>query len=129
MTSNNGTQSQDRAAIRKELEGYVQAVSRRGVKIDGEWLNFSQFAEVPRPERGQTVRIGLDKDGFIRRLEPTSTPEAPGRSVPAGEDRRQTLIIRQTCVKAAVAFLAPRQDAKCEHVTQLAEKLEMWITR
>lgn len=46
-----------------------------------------------------------------------------------GNDSRQTSIVRQSMLKAAVEFLTPREGIKKEHIFELAESFEAWVTR
>ena len=110
-----------------QLVGLVESVNEKGVKIAGEWLNFSKWAtDVTLPERGQVVALSLDKAGFVRSIAPAAaTPDAQhGPSV-----GRETLIIRQTCVKASAEFCASRPELRTTDLLALAERMEAWIWR
>ena len=50
------------------ITGEVEAVNERGVKVNGAWLNFSKFSEVPRPEVGQTVALTVRGDRWVQGL-------------------------------------------------------------
>ena len=104
MTVNgiNGT-----GTVHNQIVGAVEQVNDKGVKIGGEWRNFSKFApDLVPPSRGQRVTVQLDKSGFVRSIEAaTDTHHGPV----AG---RETAIIRQTCVKASAAFCASRPELK-----------------
>jgi hypothetical protein len=50
------------------ITGEVEAVNERGVKVNGAWLNFSKFADVPRPEAGQTVAVTVRGDRWVQGL-------------------------------------------------------------
>src|SRR5438445_12980163 len=62
MTTINGT-------ISDQVEGLVEQVNERGIKVAGEWRNLSKFHPVDLPERGARVAISLDNKGFIRTLQ------------------------------------------------------------
>lgn len=122
------------------LTGTVTACNPQGIRLLGhqDWLNFSRFGnlDVPHPALGEKVTVQVDGRGFIKALDILegsahgSTDHATAPTAPAEDpDRRQALIIRQVAVKAAVDFLAPRSEAKSEHILALAEKLETWINR
>lgn len=48
--------------------GEVEAINERGLKVNGAWLNWSKFAEVARPEVGQTVVLTVRGDRWIQGL-------------------------------------------------------------
>jgi hypothetical protein len=50
------------------VTGTVEAVNERGVKLNGAWLNFGKFAEVARPEAGQTVAVTVRGDRWVQGL-------------------------------------------------------------
>ena len=120
-TNGNGTH-----AAGERLVGTVEAVNERGVKIGGAWRNYSRWAgELAPPQRGTHVAVRLDAQGFVREIAPAdagSTPVEPGPS-------KDTLIIRQTCVKAASEYCASRPDLKTSDLFTLAERMEAWIVR
>ncbi len=113
------------------LTGVVSSVNPKGIKLEGldEWLNFSKFAaDLAPPSRGQAVSVTLDGQGFVRAIGPaaaTATPDAP-QPPSAG---RETLIIRQTCIKASAEFCASRPELRSTDLLALAERMEAWVTR
>ncbi len=69
MARDERTSGTERTGGRAEtLRGVVEATNEKGLKLDGRWLNYSQFREVPRPEAGQAVEVELDKGRFINAL-------------------------------------------------------------
>ena len=50
------------------LRGVVEATNERGIKLQGRWLNFSRYREVPHPEVGQEVEVEVVRDRFINAL-------------------------------------------------------------
>ncbi len=42
---------------------------------------------------------------------------------------RETAIIRETCLKASVAFCAARPELKTADLFALAERMEAWVNR
>ena len=53
------------------LEGTVEAVNERGVKVGGRWLNYSKWAgDIAEPRRGQVVALTLAGSGFVRAVGP-----------------------------------------------------------
>lgn len=125
------------------------------------WLNISKFAKPTpaMPQVGERVRIGLDKSGFVRAIEPiaeaptkvapapiavrqaapavVATPAASATEVAGTAPDRDRLIVRQTCVKAAAEVAAgyPKTGAFLDAATlagialQIAEQFEAWVYR
>jgi len=119
---------------------------------DGDWLNWSKFAhpgEVRMPGVGASVRVELDKAGYIRQLQflgestwvdphavasapaPVAEPIAPASVAPRLEqDVRGTLITRMNVLSTATAILASGGGAATpDEVIALAGRLEAWVTR
>ena len=112
-----------------QLVGVVTAVNPKGFKLEGrdDWLNFSKFAaDLVPPSRGQAVTVTLDGLGFVRAIAPAAAAPDAQQQASAG---RETLIIRQTCIKASAEFCASRPDLKSADLLALAERMEAWITR
>jgi len=110
------------------VEGTVEAANPKGLKLNGEWLNWSQFA-TSRLEagKGQTVRLRVDSKGFIRELEHLGAEPATQSPAVLRDER----IARLAVLKAAATFLAAmsqtRQDVRTEHVLVLADKWLAWV--
>lgn len=127
MTTNNG----HGPAI--ELSGPVESVNERGLRLAGqaEWNNFSRYRDVPRPLKGQQVRL-IVKDGWIQGLDvldaPQSPPEARQPSEGAGPGR-ETVITRLAVLKAAAEYVAARPDLTAKDVLTVAERWESWVLR
>jgi hypothetical protein len=81
----------------ERIAGLVEAVNPKGVRVDGRWWNYSRYADVPRPARGQHVELDA-KGGFIRTLRVVDV--AP----PDAKDRERT-ILRLAVLKAAAGFV------------------------
>ncbi len=58
-----------------------------------------------------------------------SAPSTNSYTKPASNDARQTSIVRQSMLKAAVDFLSGKPNVKKEHVLDLAESFESWVNR
>ena len=104
------------------LTGSVERVSETGIRVQGTWASFSKFHPVDRPQSGQAVRVAVDAKGFIKALEVVN-------DVPGAGNGRDSLIIRQTCLKAAAEFCASRPELKSADLFALAERMEAWVTR
>ncbi len=109
-----------------QVEGVVEQINERGIRVAGEWRNVSKFHPVDLPERGARVAISLDNKGFIRTLQvidaaPSSTPS---RS-------RDRTITRLAVLKAAGHFLGlmsqAREEVRSDHVLVLADKWLAWV--
>lgn len=113
----------------RTVSGTVEAVNPKGVKVNGEWHNFSRFAQdITPPERGQHVTLTLDKAGFVRAVETDGpAPTAAAQQQPAGQKDR--IISRLAILKAASEFAASRPNATSADVLKVAEAWEAWIYR
>src|SRR5262252_2316799 len=92
-----------------QLEGVVARSNDRGLVLDGHdgWLNISKYADgVLIPDNGSSVRLHLDKSGFIRGIDVLAlatrlrAPLEPG--VAPDRDHR---ILRQAVLNTATAIL------------------------
>jgi len=111
-----------------QLVGRVLSVNERGFRLEGrdDWCNISKWAtDVTLPERGAHVAVTLDGQGFVRAIMPAESTQAQA-GPSAGRD---TLILRQTCLKAAAEFCASRPELKSADLLALAERMEAWVTR
>jgi hypothetical protein len=132
----------------QRLIAQVEATNDKGVKLEGEWRNFSRYAKpeaIQAHTAGQWVEVQLDGAGFVRVLMVSvtkpATPAAPGEPLPSepfedvlpAQDQRgpskDLLIVRQTCLKVAAEFTASRTDLKCADLVTMAEHLERWCWR
>jgi hypothetical protein len=119
--SNNGASSEQPMTV----EGLVEAVNERGIRVHGEWLNVSQFRPVPLPEQGTLVRVEVRSNGFIKSLEVIKTvAESPTPAVLSDKDER---ITRLAVLKAAAGFGASRPDLKSADVLAIADKWLAWV--
>ena len=115
----------------EQLVGRVLSVNDRGLRIEGRdgWLNFSKWAgELSPPQRGARVTVTLDGQGFVRAIVPAEQVQSCTDQAAVGAPK-DTLIIRQTCLKAAAQFCASRPDLKSADLLALAERMEAWVTR
>jgi len=109
----------------ENLSGTVEATNDKGIKVAGQWWNWSQYGpELPRPLRGQAVQLQV-KGNFIKSLAVLDSPNGSQRPA-AG---RETAITRLAVLKAAAEFLAPRSGARSTDVLKVAERWEAWVTR
>jgi len=122
------------------VTGRVVSVNPKGVRLDGhaDWLNFSRFAgDIVPPMRGQHVTVTVDRQGFVRAVEPADessevvpqTRRAFGATSVSQPDLRELRIIRQCVLKAAVDRAAGRPDVTTSDVIRIAEAFESWVLR
>jgi hypothetical protein len=120
-TSSNG-------AIIDQVEGLVETVNDRGIKVGGEWRNLSKFHPLELPGQGARVRLTLDSKGFIRTLDLVDGAPTTNSATPTARDRT---ITRLAVLKAAANFLGlmspSREEVKSEHVLVLADKWLAWV--
>jgi hypothetical protein len=112
------------------IEGLVEAVNGKGIRVKGSWLNVSQFKPVPLPEVGEYVRLKVDAKSFITSLEVVKAAHDDGVATPAVLSR-ETRIARLAVLKAAANFLGQmsqtREEVRSEHVLVLADKWLKWV--
>jgi hypothetical protein len=110
----------------QQVEGTVEAVNTKGLKIGGAWVNVSQFHPVELPEAGAHVRLDVDSKGYIKTLEVLGerTRETAGLS-------RDDRITRLAVLKAAAEFVGRmgtnREEVRSDHVLPLADKWLEWL--
>ena len=130
------------------LTGTVSRVNERGLILNDEdcWLNVSRYAKPAPvlPRVGESVRVYLDKDGYVRDVErvpyevDVPPPEEPSRQVEATRSNGSTAltpdrdlrICRQAVLNTATAILSSGGlPASPDEVLALAERLEAWVGR
>lgn len=120
------------AASDELVTGRVTSVNPKGVKLDGhaDWFNFSRYAVgIAPPERGQTVTVTLDRQGFVRCVAAADGSQEPAGSPQATPSQRETTITRLAVLKAAAEFGASRPDLKSADILKISETWEAWILR
>lgn len=129
----------------QRLIAQVEATNEKGVRLEGEWRNFSRYAKpeaIQAHSAGMWVDVQLDGAGFIRVLMVTVSKPAPAEpdeppvqdlDEPPAAERPQiskdVLIVRQSMLKAAVDFAGTRPDLKSADVLKLACAFEKWVWR
>ena len=95
--------SMNGTASTETIEGQVVSENAKGIRLDSSeaWVNYSRFADVPHPTKGQRVRVEVGGDGFIRKLvilggavDSTSAPGSGSNSGSAAAPDRLTLRLR-----------------------------------
>jgi hypothetical protein len=107
------------------IEGLVEAVNDRGIRVHGDWFNVSQFRPVPLPEQGTMVRLEIRPNGFIKSLEVIkNVVESPTASSTARDER----ITKLAVLKAAASFAAQR-DIKSADVLKICDLWLEWVNK
>jgi len=121
MTTSNGHSTD-------QVEGLVEAINERGIRVAGEWRNVSKFHPIDLPDRGAHVRLDLDAKGFIKIIQVLDgAPSSAGSNVSSRDDT----ITRLSVLKTAASFLAQmaqvHEGVKSDHVIPLAERWLAWV--
>ena len=117
MSANNGTEA---------IEGTVQAVNEKGIKINDTWYNRSLYApDGPLPVKGEHVALQVSGGKWIKSWRPLDGPLVQTHS----GGQRETTITRLACLKAAAEFAAGRADVKSGDVLAVAARWEHWVNR
>jgi hypothetical protein len=135
------------------LSGVVESVNDKGVRVGGEWRNFSKYAEgLPDFRQGQQVTLLMDGDfvmgvagGLAAQSEAGGYRSGDTAPRPAGTSAndaaggvsglsRDVLIVRQSSLKAAIDLCAIVAQvnpdvAKTEAVLKVAASFESWVLR
>jgi len=123
MTTGNGHSTE-------QVEGLVEAINDRGIRVAGEWRNVSKFHPVALPDRGAHVRLDLDAKGFIKTIQVLNGAPSSSRSDVSSRD---ATITRLSVLKTAANFLAhmgqAHEGVKSEHVIPLAERWLAWVAQ
>jgi hypothetical protein len=56
------------------IQGTVESVNERGVRIKGDWYNLSKLHAVELPKAGAHVALGIDPKGFILDVKHSTRP-------------------------------------------------------
>jgi hypothetical protein len=120
----------------QDVEGVVEAVNPKGLKLGGAWLNVSQFHPVELPASGAHVRLRVDSKGYIHELEVLEKSQSIGDRLESDTPHcnpRDERITRLAVLKAAANFVGlwgqTREDVRSEHVLMLADKWLAWINQ
>lgn len=106
------------------IEGTVDSVNERGIRINGEWLNFSKFKAVAAPRQGEHVQVGIDTKGFILDITHVDGAQTPAVS---SSDRDRRLAVLAVAAQFLGQLAHSRDDVRSDHVLVLADKWLAWI--
>lgn len=111
------------------IEGTVEGVNDRGIRVNGTWFNVSKFHTVDLPKRvGTRVRLDIDTKGFI--LDSTLLDDDADQT-PTVLSARDDRITRVAVLEAAANFLGlisqSREEVRSDHVLILADKWLAWV--
>jgi hypothetical protein len=111
------------------LEGTVEAVNERGIRLGDEWLNLSKFKPLALPPQGAQVRVETDAKGFLKSVEVLDQAAIPTPAV----SRRDTTITRLAVLKAAATFCGQRAalhgDVHSSDVLKIADSWLAWVNQ
>lgn len=102
------------------VEGTVEAVNPKGIKLDGDWINLSKFRTLELPDQGARVRAEVDARGYLCSVEVIEPAETPAVS-------RNETITRLAVLKAAAQFGASRPELKSSEILMIADKWLAWV--
>ena len=109
-----------------KVTGVVEAVNDKGIKIDGEWYNFSKFNRVQIPNVGDEVELEV-KGEWIKSLRNLTS---------AGEQREgknqsvdnNTRVTRLALLNTATSILSTHgKPVEVESVINTAHVLETYV--
>jgi hypothetical protein len=115
---------------RQTLTAVVEAVNDRGIKVNGNWHNFSSFASATEIDRsvqaGDTAELELTNTGWIRKLtvKARASAQSNGQAAPqtpSALGARQLDASQYTRLRA-VEIAAPI-------AVQFAEDFDVYLTR
>jgi hypothetical protein len=108
------------------VEGTVEAVNERGIRLGDEWLNVSKFKPVALPPQGAQVRVETDAKGFLKSVEVLDQASAPTPAV-----SRDRTITRLAVLKAAAAFCGQyataHEEVRSKDVLAIADAWLAWV--
>jgi len=113
------------------VEGIVEAMNERGVKIGETWYNYSRYAEQIAPhEVGDKVKLGVDGQGFVRMLEVLERAPKNGAGNRPASPQREYLSAEQyvrlqvlpTALQAVLAHTQPEKGAALGDTLRLTLK-------
>jgi len=127
-------QTQPTQQTPRQLTATVEAVNERGIKLNGEWHNYSRFADgaIDRTAQvGDTVQVELTSTGWVRALtvvqrapQQNSAAAAPAVSAARALDAEQYARLRAVEIASPVA--AQYAQSAGEYLQTLAA-LANWI--
>ncbi len=109
-----------------KIKGVVEVVNEKGIKIDGEWYNFSKYNRVETPSEGDEVEIEV-REKWIKSLwKPNFTGqqrEGKSPSVDSG-----TRVTRLALLNTATSILSTHgKPVEVESVINTAHVLETYV--
>ena len=127
-------QTQPTQQTPRQITATVEAVNERGIKLNGEWHNYSRYADgaIDRTAQvGDTVQVELTSTGWVRALtvvqrapQQNSAAAAPAVSAARALDAEQYARLRAVEIASPVA--AQYAQSAGEYLQTLAA-LANWI--
>ena len=127
----------------RQLEAITSLVERinekgTGIKVNGEWVNASQYVDPPieMPKVGQRVNLQVERTDrgiwiqSVEVLDDGQIHELPQQRRGGGRSQAELRDIRRLSVlKAAAAFGASRPDVKSGDVLKIADTWIAWVEK
>jgi hypothetical protein len=110
---------------RESIRGTVEAVNDKGVKVDGEWYNFSKYDEVDIPNEGDEVELEV-AGKWIKNL--TFIEERREKKNQNKTIDKDTRITRLALLNTATSILTTHgKPVEIESVINTAHVLETYV--
>jgi hypothetical protein len=109
----------------KQVKGVVEKVYDKGIKIEGEWYNFSLYDEVEIPSKGDEVEIEV-KGKWIKNLTFIGEPKKKRQKRNAVD--KDTRITRLALLKISAEMLKTHgRPIEVEEVEEKALRFEDYV--
>ena len=117
----------------EKIQGVVERVNKKGLKIDGKWYNYSKWMkQTTTTEEGDEVIIEIEGD-WIMKID-TLSHSSNGKATNSyaekekRETQRQIVITRLACLNTATEILKTHtKPVTSEDLFNVATKLEGWV--
>lgn len=105
-------QTQPTQQTQRQITATVEAVNERGIKLNGEWHNYSRYADgaIDRSaQAGDTVQVELTNTGWVRALTVLLRAQQNGQAAPpaVGVSAARQLDAEQYARLRAVEIASP----------------------
>lgn len=108
-----------------KVRGIVESVNEKGIKIDGEWYNFSQYDRVEIPNEGEEAEIEV-RGKWIKSL--TFTAERRAQKKENQFIDKDTRITRLALLNTATSILSTNgKPIEVDSVINTAHVLETYV--
>lgn len=128
------------AAQLEQVRGEVEAANPSGIKVGGQWFNFSRFHPILEvPSRGQTISATAERNArgaYLRSLDIVGSAAADETTGNYGKLREATDLRDSTSTRLAVLqaaatfcghFSTVREDVTSRDVLKIADAWLAWV--